>query len=256
VAERWLKFLGTAGARFVVAKQARHSGGYWYRMGGVNAWLDPGPGALVRALAARPRLDPEALDVLLLSHRHLDHANDANAVIEAMTQGGKKKRGALVCPRDCLGDEPAVASYLRGWVERTEIAEEGALHAFGGLTVRMPIAHRHGIETYGYVFSDGEVRVGHVVDTAYFPELESAYRGCDVLVLHVTRETGLPNVPHLDAEDARRIVAAVRPRLALLCHFGMQLACRGRAGALAARLTEQTGVRVQAARDGQQVDLG
>ena len=51
-----LKFLGTAGARHVVSTQLRHSGGLLYTLGGFRLWVDPGPGALVRALASRPRL--------------------------------------------------------------------------------------------------------------------------------------------------------------------------------------------------------
>ena len=62
-----LKFLGTAGARHVVARQVRHSGGIVYTLGRTRIWVDPGPGALVRALSSRPRVDPATVDVLLLT---------------------------------------------------------------------------------------------------------------------------------------------------------------------------------------------
>ena len=45
-----VRFLGTGGARFVVAKQIRASGGMWMRFGETQIHIDPGPGALVRAL--------------------------------------------------------------------------------------------------------------------------------------------------------------------------------------------------------------
>ena len=48
--KNWIKFVGTAGARFVVAKQLRSSGGLWFSLQGMNLYLDPGPGALVRCL--------------------------------------------------------------------------------------------------------------------------------------------------------------------------------------------------------------
>src|SRR5579872_3926013 len=44
-------FLGTGGARFVVARQIRASGGMWMRFGKTQIHVDPGPGALVRALS-------------------------------------------------------------------------------------------------------------------------------------------------------------------------------------------------------------
>lgn len=90
-----LKFLGTAGARHVVSTQLRHSGGLLWRLGGTAIWVDPGPGALVRALASRPKIDPAKVNALVVTHRHLDHAGDATAVLEAMTGGGFRPRAAL-----------------------------------------------------------------------------------------------------------------------------------------------------------------
>jgi len=41
-------FLGTGGARVVVFKQIRASGGIWFSIDGTEFLLDPGPGALIR----------------------------------------------------------------------------------------------------------------------------------------------------------------------------------------------------------------
>ena len=91
----YIKFLGTAGARFVMIKQLRASGGLWVSSGETNILIDPGPGSIVRCASSRPKLDPGKLDAIILTHRHLDHANDINVMIEAMTEGGFKKRGVL-----------------------------------------------------------------------------------------------------------------------------------------------------------------
>src|SRR5512140_145988 len=117
-----LKFLGTAGARHVVATQLRHSGGLVYTAGGLRVWVDPGPGALVRALSSRPRVDPAKVDVLVVTHRHLDHAGDATAVVEAMSRGGFAPRGTLLAPRDALeAAEPVVQRYAQPFVARRGI---------------------------------------------------------------------------------------------------------------------------------------
>ena len=55
--EEFIKFLGTAGSRFVVSKQLRASGGLWVRLAGQSLSVDPGPGALVKAYSSRPKLD-------------------------------------------------------------------------------------------------------------------------------------------------------------------------------------------------------
>ena len=84
-----IKFLGTAGARFVVTRQLRKSGGLWLTFDDTNILIDPGPGSLVRCLSSRPKLNPKDLDGIILTHRHIDHSNDINIMIEAMTNGGK-----------------------------------------------------------------------------------------------------------------------------------------------------------------------
>ena len=108
----FLKFLGTAGARFVMLKQLRASGGIWINYEGVNVLLDPGPGSLLRCLSSRPKLDPEQLDSVIITHRHLDHSNDVNVMLEAMTEGGFRKRGSLFLPADAIDSEPIISSHI------------------------------------------------------------------------------------------------------------------------------------------------
>ena len=118
----WVKFLGTAGARFVVIKQLRASGGLWLNIEDTNILIDPGPGCLVKCNSSKPRLDPTGLDAIILTHRHLDHSNDVNIMIEAMTTGGFKKKGTLYAPGDALdGDDPVVLKYTQDMVEEIEL---------------------------------------------------------------------------------------------------------------------------------------
>ena len=101
--ENILRFLGTAGARFVMIKQLRSSGGMWLELGGSRILVDPGPGSLVRATSGRPKLDPTKLDAIIITHKHLDHTGDLNVMIEAMTEGGFRKRGLVFVPADRVG---------------------------------------------------------------------------------------------------------------------------------------------------------
>jgi len=252
-----LKFLGTAGARFAVARQTRHSGGLLWTLGGCTLWVDPGPGALVRALSSRPRIDPAKVDALLLTHTHLDHVGDATAVVEAMTRGGLSRRGTLLAPRSALEEEPVVFRYAQGFVTRRQVLVAGGRYRLGtDLWVATPLSHDHGVETYGYRLETDGFKAGHVVDTYWMDELPSAYAGVDLLVVNATRLAGHDRrFLHLGLDDAEALSAAIRPRLCVLTHFGMQIP-PARARQEAEAISARTGVPTRAARDGWLLDLG
>src|SRR5512136_2068056 len=144
-----VKFLGTAGARFVVMKQLRASGGLWLTLDGTHVLVDPGPGALIRCLTSRPKLDPQDLDGIILTHRHLDHSNDVNIMIEAMTNGGFKKKGTVLAPQDAYEGDPVVFKYVQDQVNRIDILKEKETYYLGNITIETSIRLKHGVETYG-----------------------------------------------------------------------------------------------------------
>ena len=119
-------FLGSGGARFVVARQLRASGGMWMRFGETRIHVDPGPGALVRALSHVPPCNPRELDAIVLSHKHLDHSGDVNVLIEAMTAGGFRPRGTVFAPADAFEGEPVVLPYAQRFPERIERLEQSS----------------------------------------------------------------------------------------------------------------------------------
>jgi len=61
-------------------------------------------------------------------------------------------------------------------------------------------------------------------------------------------------IDHLSLPEARRIIEEMRPKAAILTHFGMTM-WRAKPWELAKRLTEETGVSVVAARDGMRFNL-
>jgi phosphoribosyl 1,2-cyclic phosphodiesterase len=246
-----LKFLGTAGARFVVSTQLRHSGGLVWTLRGVRIWVDPGPGALVRALSSRPKVDPASMDVVVITHRHLDHSGDATAVVEAMSRGGFSPRGTLLAPRDALEAEPVVQRYAQPFVARRAFLVEGSRHELApGLVLETPLAHDHGVETYGYRLVTPGFAAAHVVDTFWLDRLAEAYAGVDLLLVNTTVTAGGDRrLLHLGADDAERLVGAIRPRLAVLTHLGMKM-LRAGPERVALGISERTGIPTVAARDG------
>jgi len=251
-----IKFLGTAGARFVVMKQLRSSGGIWLTLGDKTFLIDPGPGTLVRCASSRPKLNPANLDGIILTHRHLDHAADVNIMIEAMTEGGFKKRGVLYAPADALDNDPVVLKYLRNFVERIEILREGGKYKLGDVFWETPIRNIHGVETYGLKFkipSGGSL--SFMSDTRYFPELKRVY-SADIVVLNVVLYRPFKDriIDHLTVADAEKILQSVRPKLGILSHFGMTM-LRAKPWVIVEEMKERLGIPVIAARDGMSVEI-
>ncbi|MBI2856952.1 MAG: MBL fold metallo-hydrolase [Chloroflexi bacterium] len=244
-------FLGTGGARVMVAHQLLASGGAWLELGNTNILLDPGPGCIVQA--TKRKLDPTRLDAIVLSHRHLDHSSDVNIMIEAMTDAARRRRGALFVPADALEEDPVVLRYLRHLPERIETLGEGTRHTVGEVSFETPVRHVHGVETYGFVFTTPRRVFSWITDTRYFEGLADHYHG-ELLVVHVVSLESGHGYDHLSLADAARIIAAIRPRAAILTHFGRTM-WAARPWELAARVSAETGVHVIAARDGMRFDL-
>lgn len=246
-------FLGTAGARIVVSKQIRASGGIWLSLDDTNLYIDPGPGALVKCLTRKEKLDPRRLDGILLSHKHLDHSNDINAMIEAMTEGGFKRKGTVFAPADALNEDPVILAYVREYVNDIQVLKEGQTYTIGHITFSPPVRHDHGnVETYGINFFGSKCTLSYITDTKFFPELSQHYRG-DVLIISVVRLTP-SHYYHLCIDEARRIIEEVRPKAAILTHFGMTV-IKAKPWEVAEDLSKETGLTIIAARDGMTFDL-
>ena len=245
-----LTFLGTAGARIMVSKQILASGGLWLDLGGTHILLDPGPGSLVQCV--KRKLDPSKLRAIILSHRHLDHSADINVMVEAMTGGGFQRRGTVFVPADALGDDPVMLRYVREYPERIQVLSEGGSYDIGDVSFQTPVRHQHSVETYGLVFQTPRHAFSCIVDSKYFPELPGHYRG-ELLIINTVRLEPGP-YEHLSVPDAKEIIRELRPKAAILNHFGMTM-WRARPWEVAQRLSEETGVRVVAARDGMRFDL-
>ncbi len=248
-----LVILGSGGARIVVARQLRASGGLWFSLNGTKFLVDPGPGALVRMTGSRHGLRPTELAGILLSHRHLDHAGDVNNMIEAMTLGGTSPRGRLYAPTDALeGEDAVVLRYLRSFLEEVVPLREGGKYRLGTIEFTTPVRHRHRGEVYGFRFSAPGLSVAYIADTSPFPELATAYRA-DVVLLNVVRTERL-ELDHLDVPSATELIRQLQPRLAIITHFGMQV-IRAKPWEVAAAMSRASGCVVRAASDGMLVDL-
>ncbi len=245
-----ITFLGTAGARFMVTSQILASGGLWLNLKGSEILVDPGPGCIVQS--TKRKLRAERLRAIIVSHRHLDHSADVNIMVEAMTQGGLKRHGWLFAPADALEVEPIIFSYLRNLLEGVEVLAEGKSYSIGDVSFSTPVQHIHPVETYGITFQAGHT-FSYITDSRYFDGLCSHYSG-ELLIINVVRLEANHPYDHLSVPDAERIIKELKPKVAILTHFGMTM-WRARPWQVAERLSQETGIKVIAARDGMRFDL-
>ncbi|MDD4910564.1 MAG: MBL fold metallo-hydrolase [Candidatus Omnitrophica bacterium] len=246
--DNWIKFLGTAGARFVMIKQLRASGGLWIHSQAANVIVDPGPGSIARCAMSRPKLDPSKLDGIILTHRHLDHSGDINVMIEAMTEGGSKKRGVVFCPKDTIGVDSVILKHAEAFPERIEFLESESEYAVKDLKFMTSPRHRHPAETYGLKIKLAGSSVSLITDTAYFGGLEDFYKA-DILIISVVFYEPRPDVQHLSFPEAKKIIENIRPKKAVLTHFGMTMLAH-KPHILCEAFARESGIDVSAAYDG------
>lgn len=253
MAEERIIFLGTGGGRVVIANQIAATGGFVIQLAGYQIHLEPGPGALARAKmygVKAPRTD-----IIFVSHNHIDHVNDVNALIDAITLGGIHKRGILIAP-------PSVISGENAWLQpfyKTKLKEcfevkTGDSIKVGPLTF-IATQTKHDVEfCNGLILESPNLKIGYTADTTYFDELADTYKGCDVLILNVLRPNKDYWKTHLCSEDTVKIISKVRPELAIIQHYGAKM-LRARPIYEAREIQRRTGIRTIAATDGVRIDL-
>ncbi|OGO00022.1 MAG: MBL fold hydrolase [Chloroflexi bacterium RBG_13_52_12] len=246
-----ITFLGTAGARFMVSRQLAASGGLWLNLDGTEILIDPGPGSIVQS--TKRKLNAEKLSAIILSHRHLDHSADVNVMVEAMTNGGFNRHGLFFAPPDALNDEPVIFSYLKKFIEGIVVLEERKSYSVGNISFSTPVRHVHPVDTYGLVFQSPDYNFAYIADTRYFEGLGKHYP-CDLLIINMVFTEPRPPVEHLAIPDVARIIGEAKPRVAILSHYGLHV-WQAKPWKIARELSEQTGVKVIAARDGMKFDL-
>ena len=251
-------FLGTGGGRFNLVRQLRLTGGFRIN-GPLAVHVDPGPGALFASM--RFGQDASKLDLIVVTHNHIDHVNDAGLLVEAFSRYGEK-HGFFIGSRSVIeGDENGdrgISRYHLGSLEKYWVAEAGKkieAEMRGEKISLLPTRVKHEDGTgFGFVLEMGGARVGYTSDTEYFEGIGRQYAGCDVLVANSLKpkEDGIPG--HLDTDATIKLVSEAGPKLAIMTHLGTSMLKAGPERE-AARVERESGVRTVAASDGMEVGV-
>ena len=234
-------------------KQLRASGGIWLRYKSTNILIDPGPGSIVRCNSSRPKLDPATLDAIILTHKHLDHSGDINVMIEAMTEGGFKKRGIVFAPADAQGQDGVIFNYLKNHPEEIKVLDLGDF-SVGDVRFSVPLQNLHSVQTYGLKFFIEDNVISFISDTRYFEGIIEAYKDSTILILNVVFNKHRDEFQHLCLDDALKIIKEIKPSKAVLTHFGMSI-LKEKPHYLEEKARHELGMDIKFAYDGLTLDI-
>jgi len=221
-----ITFLGSGGGRFITITQFRSTGGFHIKASR-NIHVDPGPGALVRSW--RYKLDPRRLDAIFVSHRHVDHCNDLEVMVEAMTGGALKKRGILIASKSVVyGDEdhtPAISKYHIDVLESVHTPEPGNKITIGEEEFLITPAQHSDPTTIGFRMKTSHGDISYIPDTAYFEDLIKWHDGARVLIAAITRPRDMGIPYHLSTDDAVEMLKNMekKPEVLIMSHIGMKM---------------------------------
>lgn len=244
-------FLGTGQGSFVIGRNALSSGGFIIQVDDNQFHVDPGPNALKNA--AQSDVNIRSNTALLVSHAHLNHANDVNAVIDAMTYSGFDKKGVLVANKTTLhsneNHQAPLMPYYRDFLERFIVLEAGQRVGINEIEILALKTKHSDAAAVGFKFFTPYFTLSYSSDTKYFPELIEEYKNSNILVLNVPYLKKEEAKDNLCVEDAIKIIKGVNPRLAIIQHFGTSMV-KGDPLYLVREIQKETGVQIIAAKDG------
>jgi len=176
-------------------------------------------------MAKESGVNLRANTALFVTHNHLNHCNDINAVIDAMTYGGFDRKGVLVANNTVINGNshftPYLQTFYRDCLERFIVLEEGKRVGINDVEIKAIKAKHSEPGAIGYKFITPEYTLTYAGDTMYSVEAISQYENTNVLILNVPylkKEEGREN---LCKGDAIKIIKKVKPRLTIITHFGI-----------------------------------
>ena len=221
--------------------------------------VDPGENCLSYLMGVG--FDPYQITDVIASHSHNDHVGDLTSIISSALQLNlvpNKNTNILVSPslvdyensentrygftlpayawegnvRMLYWQDTQVKRYDGGMIQSEKSASLG-----DDITI-MSVEGRHSeIPVSGYIFTTPLGKLAYTGDTEFFPELAELYKGSDILWMNLNTlglnsmrdtEDSVPDETtyvrnHLGYVGVCKLIDTVRPKTAIISHFGSQL---------------------------------
>ena len=235
------------------------SGGMLIRFKDRNIVVDPGENSLSFLTGAG--FDPYLITDVVASHSHNDHIGDLTSIVSSALQlnlVSNRDTNILISPS--LADYENSQNTRFGFTLPTYAWEgnvhvlywqDTQVHRYDGEIIRSvktsaigehikitSIEGRHSkMPVSGFIFATPFGKLAYTSDTKYFPELVEYYKDVDVLWMNINtlglesmndRNNHVPEQVssvhnHLGYVGVCNLIEAVKPKTAIVSHFGSQL---------------------------------
>lgn len=190
--------------------------GYLVRGGGVNLWLDCGPGTLANL---QEHIDLDELAGIVVTHAHQDHWVDLLTYLTAIKHVRKRKGVPVWSPSRVKDLAETVAGRLSPALDWT-VVRSGSRVTLGGLTLSF-FRTDHGPETLAVRIDEAGGRsVGYTADTGPGWSLSELGPGVDLALCEATiPKESERTVQHLSGRQAGHSAKAAGVGRLVLTHI-------------------------------------
>jgi len=216
--------LGSGGGRHHIRTQHRATGGILYKFNGMQAHIDPGPGATVRM--SQYNEDPINTELFIVTHVHIDHFNDISAVIEASRENlhdknyNYFKKGILITTGDTL---QYISDYHLNMLEKVIPFKAGDKFNYNGAEIiGTKVVHSPNVDGFGIRFNLKDYSIAFSSDTMVFKGFSEQFFGVDILILNLLRPDSITCRRHLCTDEVIPYLNKIVPSLdgLIITHFG------------------------------------
>jgi ribonuclease BN (tRNA processing enzyme) len=218
-----LVILGSGGGRHHIRTQYRSTGGILYKYNGIQAHIDPGPGAIVRLIQYNE--DPIKTELFIVTHIHIDHFNDICAIIESSRENlhdknyNYFKKGTLITTSDSL---KFISDYHINMLEEVIEFKAGERFYYNGAEIIGTKVIHSQVEGFGIRFNLKDYSLAFSSDTKVFNGFSEQFFGVNILVLNLLRPNSITCRRHLCTDDVIPYLNKINPPLdgLVITHFG------------------------------------
>jgi ribonuclease BN (tRNA processing enzyme) len=219
-----LIILGSGGGRHNIRTQHRATGGILYKFNGIQAHIDPGPGAIVRINQYKE--DPTKTDLIIVTHVHIDHFNDTSAIIEASRADfhdknyNYYKKGVLITTNDAL---KFISNYHQNMLEKIVPFKAGDRLNYKNVEITgTKTIHSPNVEGFGVKFKLNEYSIAFSSDTMIFDGFSEQFSSVNILILNLLRPDNYTCKRHLCTDEIIPYLNKINPDLdcLIITHFG------------------------------------
>ncbi len=215
--------LGSGGGRHHIRTQHRATGGLLFKFNGIQAHIDPGPGATIRLNQYGE--DPTKTKLFIVTHVHLDHFNDISAIIEASRETlhdknyNYSKEGTLITTKEVLN---YISSYHLNMLEKVVIIKAGVKYNYNNAEIVGTKAVHSQVESFGVRFNLKKYSIAFTGDTMVFDGFSEQFSGVNILVLNLLRPDSVTCRRHLCTDEVIPYLNDINPTLdgLIITHFG------------------------------------